>query len=329
MPSVIQHSQFMNDTKDKLLQDVKENTAIKYIKDLYFINGNKPFRNLSFLKSTENVLSKLENRNLATSTKKNYIASILSVLSKYLDKKGIEPLYKQYADIMEELREKMSEANPDNTKTDKQVKNWMTWDEIIEKRNKLENSIRENLKGLKFKDLDKRTHYNKLLNVVVLSLYTLIPPRRNDYAEMEIVMNESEATNDKMNYLVLNDKKFIFNNYKTEHKFGKQVIDIPKDLMNVIKLYIRYHPLLQTKKKNYPVHFLVMDTGKAVSKNNGITRILNRIFGDKTIGSSLLRHIFLTDRYGDVLQEKSKIAEQMAHSINIQNEYIVPKTENE
>lgn len=325
MPSVIQHSQFMRDTKTKLLERVKENTAIKYLKDLYYLNGDKPFNTLTFLKKPELVLSKLTKRKLATSTKKNYVASILSVLSVYKDKKGMNDLHAKYSEMMETLVKELDEQNPDNTKSSKQQENWMSWNEIMEKRDELETSVRQELKGVRFKDMDKRNHYNILLNLVVLSLYTLIPPRRNDYATMEIIMNEEDAKDDNMNYLVFNDSKFIYNNYKTSGKFGKQEMDIPPKLMNVIKLYIRFHPLLQTKTKTYPVRFLVMADGKSVPKNNGITRILNRIFKNKNIGSSLLRHIFLTDKFGDVLDEKNKLAEKMGHSVSTQNEYVVNK----
>lgn len=329
MPSVIQHSKFMLDTKEKLTERVKENTAVKYLKDLYYINGDKPFNNLNFLKNVDRVMSKLEKRKLATSTKKNYVASVLSVLSIYKEKKGLDTLHEKYSELMETLVKQLDEQNPENTKSNRQQKNWMSWDEIMKKRDDLETNIRQELKGLKFKDLDKRNHYNILLNMVVLSLYTLIPPRRNDYATMEIIEDEKDATNENMNYLVLNAKKFIYNNYKTSAKFGKQEIDIPPKLMNVIKLFLRFHPLLQIKTKSYPVRFLVMADGRAVPKNNGITRILNRIFDNKHIGSSLLRHIFLTEKYGDVLQEKNELAQKMGHSVSMQNEYVVHKDDDD
>ena len=49
-----------------------------------------------------------------------------------------------------------------------------------------------------------------------------------------------------------------------------------------------------SKTSNIP--FLVYNDGKEFNKINSITRILNKIF-DKKIGSSMLRHIFLTDKY--------------------------------
>ena len=50
-------------------------------------------------------------------------------------------------------------------------------------------------------------------------------------------------------------------------------------------------------------------------------RILNKIF-DKAIGSSMLRHIFLTDKYGETLDKQKEDAKNMAHSEGQQKDYI-------
>jgi hypothetical protein len=56
---------------------------------------------------------------------------------------------------------------------------------------------------------------------------------------------------------------------------------------------------------------------------NSITRILNKIFGKK-VGSSMLRHIFLSDKYGEVKGEMADDAKAMGHSVDEQqNTYVV------
>jgi hypothetical protein len=62
--------------------------------------------------------------------------------------------------------------------------------------------------------------------------------------------------------------------------------------------------------------------GKALTAVNVITRLLNKTFGKK-VGSSMLRHIYLTDKYKNVLEEQKKDAEDMGHSTGEQKEYIV------
>ena len=49
--------------------------------------------------------------------------------------------------------------------------------------------------------------------MMVLALFTKIPPRRNvDYTLMKIA---SDMTDTKFNYMDVENKQFIFNNYKT------------------------------------------------------------------------------------------------------------------
>jgi len=72
------------------------------------------------------------------------------------------------------------------------------------------------------------------------------------------------------------------------------------------------------------VPFLVQPSGKPFNVN-GITRVLNRIFGKK-VGSSLLRHIYLTGKYGKILEEQKKDAEAMANSVDMQNKTYIKNT---
>ena len=62
--------------------------------------------------------------------------------------------------------------------------------------------------------------------------------------------------------------------------------------------------------------------GSEFDKVNCITRILNKIFNMK-IGSSMLRHIYDTSKYGDVMQEMKEDAKNMSHSVSTAiNSYI-------
>jgi integrase len=156
------------------------------------------------------------------------------------------------------------------------------------------------------------------LDLVVLSLYVLLPPRRNkDFIDMVITTKTTKDT-DK-NYLDIKKQQFIFNVYKTSKKDGQLIVNIPDELMTILKTYIKYHPLKsELPEQNIP--FLVYFDKKPV-KDNGITRILNKIFGKK-IGSSMLRHIYLSFKYGNVLEQQKKDSELMSHNIQTQKDYI-------
>ena len=70
------------------------------------------------------------------------------------------------------------------------------------------------------------------------------------------------------------------------------------------------------------VPFLVYKDGEPLHQLNSITRIINSVLG-KGVGSSALRHIYLTHKYGDVEKEQQKDAAAMAHSVGQQKEYIL------
>jgi hypothetical protein len=113
------------------------------------------------------------------------------------------------------------------------------------------------------------------------------------------------------NYLDINNNKFIMNNFKTAGKYHTQIIDIPENLMNVIKLYLSKRTKI---KKNIP--FLVKYDGEPLTTSTQMTRILNKIF-DKKISVSMLRNIYLTNKYKDSNIEKDKDVTMMGTSSNI------------
>ena len=73
-----------------------------------------------------------------------------------------------------------------------------------------------------------------MLNYLILSLYTLHAPRRNiDYSLMKL---SNDMKGDKFNYLDMDKKQFIFNNYKTQGTYNSVVVNIEDELMKEIIL---------------------------------------------------------------------------------------------
>jgi hypothetical protein len=89
--------------------------------------------------------------------------------------------------------------------------------------------------------------------------------------------------------------------------------------------YFNYHPMVTMTKKIPKVkeatYFLTHRDNSPLDKVNSITRILNKVF-DKAIGSSMLRHIYLTGKYGEVVKNQAQDALDMAHSEGMQKDYI-------
>jgi hypothetical protein len=308
----------------KQLMDTKkvaESTANGYIKSLYTLNGKKPFKNLSFLKNMESIEEVI--KTYAESTQRALLATLSSVLSMFKDKTGFKKVYSHYYEkMMEKVKEGRvaPESKEANQKTEKEKKNWVEWSEVDAKKKELE----ENIKDFSSKKSLDGSQYDKLLQYVILSLYTDIPPRRNqDYLSLYLVKSWNEKLPSDRNYLDMSAKRLIFNVYKTSKKYGKQEQEIPDSLWNAVQSFLKHHPLWKgvAKRKTEPVKFLVQQNGDPITAVNAITRLLNKVFG-KRVGSSLLRHSYLSGKYGDSLEEMKKDSSAMSHSLNEQKSYI-------
>ena len=122
---------------------------------------------------------------------------------------------------------------------------------------------------------------------------------------------------DKYNYLDMKKGEFVFNNYKTQGKYNQVVVQIEENLMNVIMLYLNNHPeKSKLKNKNYDVHFFKTFYNEPIEKSQEITRILNKIFG-KNIGSSMLRNMYLSNKYSNVIDELKSDTKDMGTSVDV------------
>jgi integrase len=273
---------------------------------------NKDFKNLNFLKKKNEVLDKISE--FKPNTQRNYLISIVAALGANGEKDT--KVYKDYHELMMNLNKSLRSEESKHEKTATQRANWMEWDSIMARREELKQKVEAITTG---KKQLSEFNYNQLLNYLILCLYTMISPRRNnDFTNCFIVKKWTENMDDKKNYLDLTGKKFIFNVYKTSKTQGTCVIDIPDELMTVIKLYLNFHPSYTSNSPN--VRFLVNYEGNSLPIN-GITLRLNTAIGGK-IGCSMLRHIYLTHKFGNVSQEMEQTAENMGHSTNMQKEYI-------
>jgi len=326
LPASMKVSEFMLQLSKQLMETKKvaESTASAYVKSLYLLNGKVPFKNLSFLKKTADIDAIIAP--YAENTQKALYSTITSVLSLVKDQTGYKKVYQHYYDKMMGKATQMKEAGAESsTKTEKQKDNWAEWKDVEAVQKHLIEEV-EKFKGNKNITPEQ---FNTLLNLVVLSLYTEIQPRRNqDYLDMSVV----KATHNKVsadalpkysNYLTIDKntpKEFIFNKYKTAKKYGQQKMELTPGLVSVLSTYLKFHPLARGNKSRATMFkFLVLADGTPLTATNAITRILNRIFGKK-IGSSMLRHIFLSSKYN--INEMEKDATAMGHSVEEQQKYL-------
>ena len=147
--------------------------------------------------------------------------------------------------------------------------------------------------------------------IVGLTSTKLMPPRRNDIAELKVKNFNKENEN------YITGKEFVFNNFKTakyKDDEEKRVI-IPAELNKYIKKF----------KKISDNDYLIYNpkTGKPYT-SSAFTKKLNSIYG-KNIGIDAIRSIYLTDLYGDIpkISKLEEVADAMGNTINSQMKYYV------
>ena len=156
---------------------------------------------------------------------------------------------------------------------------------------------------------------------VIAFLYSFYP-LRNDFGDVEVVSrsafnNTATEERQKQNYLIKEPTKMslVLNEYKTSKKYGEKTIEINPEVRKVLLLWFKHNRsgfLLADKK------------GKALG-SNGITKSLAKVGLQriqKRLGSSLLRHSYLSHKYANDTQEKQKDADLMMHSVAMQDGYI-------
>lgn len=295
-------------TLSKNLQEerkIVESTATQYLQTLYKLNGSKPFNNLAWTKKYDTVQAVIDT--YAESTRGNQYMVLSSALSLFQDKSTYKAAYQHWKDKMMEARKERN-AKPTNEKTEKQEENWMTWEEVSKKKSELKE---ECLPFLSNKHISV-SQFDKLQQYLILCLYTDIQPRRNqDYLEMYVVKKLGKEYPTDKNYYDMATHRFIFNKYKTAKKWKEQIENVPETLQETIKQYLVHHPLAKGKTKEFKL--LVKPDGTALNTVNSITRILNKIFGKK-VGASMLRHSYLSSKYGPMMKELEQDTKVMANS---------------
>ena len=192
------------------------------------------------------------------------------------------------------------------TKTETQTNNWKDFAEIKQVYDTMYSKVKP---LLNMKEIDAND-FKKLQDFIILALTSGIwfPPRRStDWIEMRC------KNIDKANDNYIDKNNFVFNKYKTAKYYDKQEVPIPKGLKTILNKYMKLNP---------NEYLLTNEKGNKLT-NVRLTQILNRIFGNK-ISTSMLRHIYLTDKLKDVpkLEELQQLASDMAHSIPEALEYV-------
>ena len=233
--------------------------------------------------------------------KYNVRKTILSALVCVTESKP--DVQKKYRDQMLKDANQYNAEQKTNTMTEEQKESWIKWDSIVEQLDQLKKKYFYVFKESK----PSITDILNLQKYVILSCYVLIPPRRClDYSEMKYTGYDKEKDNffDKVT--------FTFSIYKTSKFLGKQVEKLPMTLAVLIRKWISFRP---------PSEYLFTDQNNKQLTSNGMTKILNSIFG-KNISVNQLRHTYITEKMGPLIKKIEEVAGDMGHSAQQQKLYV-------
>lgn len=198
------------------------------------------------------------------------------------------------------------------TKNDKQETNMITKTEVQALLNNIKNRVSVIYKN---NDVSSKS-INVLVNYILLCLVSgvYMEPRRSmDWVLMKTTISDDTA----FNYYDKKNNKFIFNKYKTSKTYKQQTEPVPKELTKILNKYIGYVKDINTSG------FLLFNISNNALTAPEIAMRLNKLFG-KNISTSMLRHIYLSEKYANIpsLVELQKTATAMGHSIPQMLEYI-------
>lgn len=167
----------------------------------------------------------------------------------------------------------------------------LAWEQIIKHRDSME---------------DKSS-----MTYLLLCLYTMIPPLRNDFVEMDIVWKESQAVRDDWNYYCVPTRTIHLNAFKTAKSHGSKRILVPDELHDVIGR-VRLIKHRKTLDNADGIPMLIGERGKRFSQSD-VWRCLTRSF-EKPMGPSALRKAYVS-QYGETLIAAAQNADAMCHTI--------------
>jgi len=260
-----------------------------------------------FLNNPKDVEDKLSDLHY-TSVRNLYNAVIILLMALNSSKK-YDKLIKNYSDLRDELNDKYIEEQKSGIISEKQKPNFASMEEIEKMLKELKSEVNVIKKKSKLNKTDKSTVRAWILFNMLIRI-----PTRNDASNMLYISQKdykklSDDDKKQHNYLVdeRNNLKFIYNQYKTSKKWGELVVPVPPDLKPMIRSYIK----IMDYKLNDNIFPL---TRNALSQLLVKTskRILN-----KNISSTMIRKIYMSDKYSDMKEEMEKDAKILGHDVSV------------
>lgn len=273
----------------------------------YALKVNKALREGLDLDDAKSTLAYLKKKY----TKKTYKSYITSII---VYRKALGSDTQDYDSELKKANTEIEQEYDTNKASPKEASNTITRYEIGKLIEYFDSklSITVPLKG-------NVTYFDRFQQYLVLNLYYLIPPLRNDYVNLEVhekpVKDDLQDT--EKNYIFLSKKQLVLNRYKTSKAYGKTTIDLPSELVGVIREWIKSREIIYPQLVDEPQ--LLITRNLTPMNQVNLTQYLNRIFG-RNISTTMLRKSYLSEKYPVIhsKEEMKKDAKAMQHSVETQ-----------
>jgi integrase len=226
---------------------------------------------------TEKILTHLDN--LPPNKRKTILSALVVISGK--------PDYRK--EMLQDIKEYSNDAKQ-MKKSETQEANWVSKDEILNLYNQHKQDAISCYKKSKLNMNDLQTIQNYIIMCLLGGIF--IAPRRSlDYTEFKIKSINKEDDN------YLDKNELVFNKYKTAKFYNEQRVSIPKELKSILTKWI----------KNNDSDYLLFDSNGSKLTSVKLNQRLNKIFG-KNCSVNILRHVYLTDKFGDEIERSKKMA---------------------
>lgn len=255
-----------------------------------------------FLADHQAVISWIDSSKYATNSKKTLYIALVSTLKKecLIDNSLLEACT-AYRVKMETLNTTIKENAENQELSETEKAKYLPWPQVVECLEKIRLAVCDAWSFQQY---------------LCCALYCLTPPVRLDYAGMKVITAKQNASAGRppedtdYNYLVLSNKPyFIFNKYKTQAKYGAQVVVLPPALLDVIE---EWRDICDDE------YLLINQNGQPMPEwllGQTVTEVFKKHSG-KAVGVNILRHSYISfQREGELALKKSQeLSQSMMHS---------------
>mgnify|MGYP003133894253 CR=1 FL=1 len=286
---------------------LKERTISQYRDKLRKLRQDQEKDNFEFLKDADFMIHFLQNKYKNESTIKGYFNVIISYLSAIDFNNQEIDKYRMPRDI---LNDNYFKSQLSGEIVESQKKKFVSLDIIKDMVSQMKSELIEHPRG-KEKELWRIWIVFHILTELPLrnDLASLIISSKNDMVKRE----KKDPDFKKKNYLIVGrsliPEMIILNDYKTNLIYDRKEIPIKEVLKKPIRHFLTN---MKLKVGDDFINWTRMEmTGKLAKYSNKYIGI--------NVGTQILRHIYLTHKYGEIKKEMEKDANISGHSTNTQN----------